>query len=286
MSRNFRTGEFVSHGSAASLDDLVSVTGGMTAWAWVFRGVDAANQHVISKDSGAGTGWLMVVNNNPSNGIIQSRAWRATVSTSVISSTIASALHTPAFVACTLNAAATPVGKLFWGDQSTAVAEVSYNTQTDGSGAFTSDASSNLYVGNLERATTTCFQGSVQMGGVIGGSTLSAANLETIRGLTLNAINTDDDLSDVQAAFAHVLLFNYQAGSVADRSGTGNNGSVTGAQSGPNFPFATSSGGGLLTHPGMGGGMRGYRTVPRSLKKRFHERLQLARRTGRKDRAA
>lgn len=253
MSYNFRTGQFVNHGSAASLDNLAQASGGFTTWSWVYRAANGNNQHIISKDVTL-NGWLLAQVNSPANGCLRGIVWRTGASDAdAISSGSVIALDTPTFAAMTFDTAASPTIKLFTGTVSVAVAEVSYNTQASGAGTPDSDSAADLYVGNLNRSTTLFWQGSVQMGGIISGSTLSAAQLETIRGLTVNAIVSDTDLSDVQAAFAHVLLFNYQAANVTDRSGTGNNGTVTGAQSGPDFPFSTSSGGGGSVFGALGG---------------------------------
>lgn len=260
MSRNFRSGEFVSHGSAAGLDNLMQTSGGVTLWGVVLRGANTAGSpgFIMSKDAAFPEGWNWSIDGSasPGEGALLVRVERATVNCNVISVAGVVALYVPTFVAFTFNAAASPAGKSYSGTEAAAVAETSYNTQTDGSGTPVADATANFYVGNLQRATTNYLRTSIQMGGVITGSTLSAAQLDTI---WQAAIASDDPSSAILALFTHELMFDYRAGSLADRTGNGHTGTATGAQAGFDFPDPANiaTGGGLLVHPGMAGGMRG-----------------------------
>lgn len=242
MSRNYRSGEFVSHGSAAGLDNLAAVSGGFTAWLVLYRAANGNNQHFLTKDAAGPQGWNGRITTINGEGTLTVTIQLATTDAVIESSTGIIALNTPYFVAFTYDSAASPSIKGFLGAVGGAVAEITYGTQTSGSGAPVDDAAANLYVGNLERANTNPWLGSIQMGGIVSGDTLSAAELDSIWQLAQDAVTDDPDLSDIETLFAHALLFNYQAGDLTDRSANSNDGSATGTQSGPDFPIRAHAG--------------------------------------------
>jgi len=220
MARVFNvSGRLIDHGSAASLDDL-PVSGILAVWAWIWRLADGTNQHIITKRNAQG--WVLSVVTATGEGALRLVVERNTTDTNYISNTGIVALNTWTFVGAYFNDAATPKIKLFWGTPSTDVAEVgSYTTSDAGSGSVKADAASNLYVGNIQVATTLPFLGMIQRGGVIQpASTPDATYFEALRVATatsvLNVAGTK-------------LLFDYQDGDLSDRSGNGNNGTATGA---------------------------------------------------------
>lgn len=251
MSRNFQSGQFVNHGTAAGLDDLAAAS--FTVWAWVFRGDNGSNQEVVTKDGnngGTACGWNLVLDNSLAEGQIRFVVFRVTTVTDFTSNASnVVALYTPTFVAATFNDAASPKVTLIRGTASAAAAEVSgYSVSDAGTGALISDAPASLYVGNIQRADTNPFGGQVQMGGIIRGSVLTAAQLETIRAATRTAVDTDVTLSNARALFTHELVWHYKDGNVSDRTANAHNGTVTGARSAPDFPI--TAGGSSLVGPG------------------------------------
>jgi hypothetical protein len=230
------TTDKVDCGTAASLDDLPSAA--FTAYAWVYRTADGANQHIFSKDNSFPSGWSLTANNvSGSEGELRFVVFRNTSTATdwadaiSVSGTIP--LNTWTFVAGRYDPATTPQMKLYAGGLTTPVAEVaSYFRQQDGTGSFLSDAAANLYVGNLQRSTTLPFKGNIQRGGLIPGA-LALGDIQILQYGTL-----------VQAAaFSPKLLFDFQAtGTQPDFSGNGNTGTITGATtgSGPELWVAAS----------------------------------------------
>lgn len=207
----------VVHGSAASLDDLPGTA--LTAWAWVYRTGTGPDQTVMAKGTGS-TGWLWRLDGSTSpagaNSILIQRAtldgFRLTND-----ATGAVAANTWTFVAFTAN----PGTRVYKGTLTAAVAEVTSFAvpgSEDGSGAYASDAASDLWVGNWEPAPTIAFEGRIERVGLIA-RVLTQAELEAIRLAVIKDCNVANT----------ALLTDYRNGSAIDYSGNGNNGTITGA---------------------------------------------------------
>lgn len=207
----------VNHGQAASLDNLARGASGMTSWAWVFP-VDAINnQHVASKDASPGTGWVFAVQ---SDGGIDVRVWRDGGAHCIYSASAASIpYNTWSFLAFTFLDGLAPDVDMYVGGLNATVAEVGYDTTTDGTGTPVDDAAVDCYVGNLVRANTNPFRGSIARVGLVN-RRLTLAELQAIQFATMPQANVSGT----------VLLADYHGtGTQADYSGNGNNGTVTGA---------------------------------------------------------
>jgi hypothetical protein len=214
----------VDHGSGSTLDDLAS-GGALTTFAWVYRTGDGANQEIITKDNSYPNGFDFIVDNGGGEGELRFVLFRGTTSTDwtdVISAPGAVPLNTWTFVAGTYDSTlgAGVKAKLYVGSLVTPAAELSYSLRQDGSGAASSDAGANLYVGNVQRTNAHSFKGRIQRGGV------AAAGLtrEQLQVAQYGTLAQQARLPDVR------LLFDYHdTGTQPDHSGNGNTGSVTGA---------------------------------------------------------
>jgi hypothetical protein len=200
---------------------------GMTVWAWIYRTADTANSTIMSKRNS--NGWHFLADNISSvPGRLRFLHIRATTNTDFIGSTgatdvVASNIWT--FVAATMNDAATPKVKMYRGERDVVPAEISYTTTQAGPGALTSDATANLYVGNLQQVTTGPFQGAIARGGVIA-RVLTLAQLQELWVASLRSGSPQPHCNVANTA----LLFDHiNTSNVTDLSGNGNNGTVTNA---------------------------------------------------------
>ena len=211
----------VVHGSDAELDDLPAT--GMTVWAWVYRTSDGANQEIVTKDNSFPSGWDFVVDNESAEGGIRLVAFRTNNTNTnwadASSAANETTLNTWRFVAGTVDIdGSSPLVKLYSGGLLSTVREVSsYFRQQDGTGSYLSDASHNLWVGNLQRSNALPFRGKIARGGIVNRA-LSVGELRQIQfGSRSNVLGT-------------VLLFDYfGTGTQPDRSGNRNSGTVTSA---------------------------------------------------------
>ncbi len=153
----FASGQYVDCGSGASLDDLAATGGALTAWAWVYRTADGDNQSVITKDNAYPSGWgIVITNGSGGEGSIQGFVgWDGGQTVSAISdSSNVVALNTWTFIAMVYDNAASPKCTVYRGTMGLLVAEVTgYYQNPAPTGSVVSDASANLYVGNLQRST-------------------------------------------------------------------------------------------------------------------------------------
>lgn len=234
MALTFASGQYVNAGSAASLDNLATIGQAFTVWAWVYRTSNGGNQHIVTKDGSFPSGWAFVCDNGTAEGETRLVIFRGTLDTDwtdAISTSGQIPLNTWAFVAGTYSSTGGGVGtaKLFIGAETTNAVEPSYVRQQAGAtGAPSSDAAYNLYVGNLSRATTLPFLGRIQRSGVITRA-LTLAEIEAIRAGTLAQQNVSGT----------VLLYDLSGtGTQTDLSGNGNDGTVVGAtdSAGPTLP--------------------------------------------------
>ncbi len=164
MSLDFTTsGSRVNHGSGASIDDLPN--GAVTWWGWLYRTANGSNQHIMTKDASFPGGWAILCDNDFGEGAIRLIVFRTNSTGSNWTDYISSAgrlpLNTWVFIAITYDDSASPEVVIYYGGLSTTVvAESSYNLAQNGTGAYLSDAASDLWVGNLARASTLPFKGS------------------------------------------------------------------------------------------------------------------------------
>lgn len=208
----------VNHGSGVTLDDLPGA-GTMTAWAWVYRTSNGANQVICRK----GSGWLFQIDNGPGEGAIRLIVFR-TVATDFISTSAAVPLNTWTFVAATYEDAASPKVKLYSGTQTVAAALLGTTTATAGSGTYTADAAANLYVSD----PTTAIIGQIRRGGV----SSAALTLAQIRYLQFSTLAEAAAMTGTKLCWEYVSSTNY----ATDQSGNGNTGTLTGATTGSSDP--------------------------------------------------
>lgn len=226
------SGSRVNHGSGSSIDDLPSA-GGVTWWMWVYRTADGANQHLMTKDGSFPGGWAMLVDNNGGEGCLRLIIFRTNSTGSNWTDYQSAAgripLNTWTFVAATYDETASPEVVLYYGSRTaTVIAETSYITSQNGTGSYLSDAASDLWVCNLQRASTLPLKGSGQCGGLIPSV------------LTLGQLRTLQFASKPQTNYPGAkLTFHYDGttGTQPDLSGNGNNGTVTTATRGTPAPL-------------------------------------------------
>lgn len=225
MALNFSAGTHrVDHGSGATIDDLST----LTIVAWVRRTADVANQIVYTKGwVGTSAGILCMVEQNTgptTNGHL--RLLRGGTSFSDYQTASGRVpLNTWTCVAVAASAFATASGvDLFYGDLSTPVVEeTSYFASTDGSGSYGSDAAASALVGG---DASTNFSGDIALVRVFN------------RKLTLDEIQREQySLRAVTTGCVIDAEF-HGTGTQMDRSGTGNNGTVTGAAASDHPPLS------------------------------------------------
>jgi hypothetical protein len=219
----------VDHGSGASIDDLAPA--GLTACGWVYRTSDGDNQHIFTKDGPISpSGWAVInVLVGGSQGGLRFHALRATTNNVTISAAGVIPLNAWTFVAATYDDTLTPECDLYTGSLTALATEVSYSSTTDGSGTHTSDASANLYIGNIQRANTNPFRGRIANFQLYN----SRLTLEQVQALQFRQWIRDSgcklwtELHDSTAT-------------QPDLSGNSNNGTVTGATNADHVPLGLS----------------------------------------------
>jgi hypothetical protein len=225
MALTFASGQYVNAGSASNLDDLGAINTAFTVWGWFYRTSNGANQHMITKDGAFPSGWVLLCDNAGGEGGARFVIFKSTTGSNWAEAHSAVGmipLNTWTFVAGTHSStvAGASTIKLFIGNLSTAAVEPTYTLQQAGSnGAPDADASYNLYVGNLSRATTLPFLGRIARAGVVRRA-LDQDELRRIQFGSLIAANVPDTR----------LLFDlHGTGTQIDYSGNGNTGAVTSA---------------------------------------------------------
>jgi hypothetical protein len=220
----------VDHGTDTSLDDLFIANTQITMWLWVYRTVNGGNQSMMTKDGAFPSGWEFVVDNGAAEGQLRFIVFRGSGSgnwTDIQSnSTTAVPLNTWTFVAFTFDTSLATYGRLYKGNESTAVSEVGYALQQNGATPPDADATHSLYVGNLQRATTLSFKGRIARGGIITRA-LTLAQLEAIRD------DLDGPISGANVANT-IFLFDYDV-DLTDQSANSNDGTSTNTSPAANF---------------------------------------------------
>jgi hypothetical protein len=225
MALNFASGQYVNAGSATSLDELATINTAFTVWAWVYRTSNGGNQHIMTKDGSFPSGWAFICDNSPGEGTLRFVVFKTSTGSNwadYVSVAGQIPLNTWTFVAAyhSSDVAGASTMKLYVGGLGTNAAEPTYNLQQAGSnGAPSTDAAYNLYVGNLQRATTFPFLGRIARAGVVRRA-LTVDEIRQIQFGTIPQCNVPNTL---------MLLDLHGTGTQNDHSGNGNTGAVTSA---------------------------------------------------------
>lgn len=215
------TTDNVDCGSAAALDDKTSGT-----WLiWCRPTTLTTGKALCGKDDNASPFGSNVIRLSGASGDLQTFITRATTSTNYITNTTPlSATGTSACIAAQWDtgAAAGELVNIHKGLVGATMAEATYGTATDGSGAQTGDAAATFVIGNRRNGGTAAFQGDIYLLAWYNG-VLSAADIEKWRLRPVNIVLGSSCLG------AWILGNNGSTGSQADLTGNGNNGTVTGA---------------------------------------------------------
>jgi len=152
----------VDHGSDSTLDDLHASS--FSAYAKIKRTSNGNNQHVISKDGTAPRGWEFLVDTSSGEGTLRVIIWFATTRLDVTTDASEVALDTwyDVYFDYDPGRSAGDETKIYVGTETTPMVEVASTQDVAPSGAIVSDAGSNLWVGNIQRADTNPFRGQVQ----------------------------------------------------------------------------------------------------------------------------
>jgi hypothetical protein len=215
------TSHRVSLGSPTILDN----TNPTSVIVFVYPATVTAGATMYSKISSAGIGRRFKIDtgSGPLN-------WRVSRPTST-NYTTAAAVITAAAHQCfcaVYNPALTPVVHIYKGTPSSGMAEVSYNTTTDGAGTVGPSETDDTFlamIGNDE-SLVRAFTGDISMVAVFN-KVLTIPEMDTIRAMTLSEAQAWDTTPLVSGCIGFWLLDS--ATVVTDLSGQGNNGTVTGA---------------------------------------------------------
>jgi hypothetical protein len=232
-------GNFVSFGTGTSIDDLPAA--GFSGWIWLYGTSNAASQTPFSKRNS--NGWGLVIEVNGEIRFIHLRATANTDFTGDVGASNVVGLNAWTFVGFTFDDTATPKVKLYRGTLTGTVAEISYGATTAGTGALTSDATANLYVGNLHQSTNFPFKGKIDRGGLVN-RVLTLAEFKRLQFASLAQCNVSG---------TKLLFHLHGTGTQPDLSGNKNNGSVTGATVATGMPMRPSFGN-IATRGGIVGG--------------------------------
>jgi len=152
----------VDHGSDSTLDDLH--TSSFSGYVQIKRTSNGNNQHVLSKDGTAPRGWELLVDQSSGEGTVRVIIWFATTRLDVTTDAAEIALNTwyDVYFDYDPGRSAGDETKIYIGTETTAMTEVASTQDIAPSGAAVSDAGSNLWVGNIQRANTNPFRGQIQ----------------------------------------------------------------------------------------------------------------------------
>jgi hypothetical protein len=211
------TTDRVNHGSAASLDNLDPLTYAL----WVYPTTVTGNRSIIAKSSAAGSPNGKALGFDGASTRLQFIVDRVTTDTNYVTNLSALTTNKWCFIAVTFNSggAAGEIVNIYQGDFTAALAEGTYSTAADGSGANRDEAAISLSVGNTTPATpASAFQGRIAWAGVWNRE-LSVSELRTQQ---FHPAKTSGNVLFVAYGFNGT-------GSQIDWSGNANAGTVTGA---------------------------------------------------------
>jgi hypothetical protein len=211
------TSDRVNHGSAASLDNLDPFSYAL----WVYPTTVTGNRIIIAKSSAAGSPNGKFLGFEGASTRIQFIVDRVTTDTNYVTNLTALTTNKWWFVAVTFNSAGAvgEIANIYQGDLTATLAEGTYSTATDGSGANRDEAAISLSVANSTPATpASAFQGRIAWVGVWN----RELSLAELRAQQFHPAKTSGNV--LFAAYG----FN-GTGSQIDWSGNANAGTVTGA---------------------------------------------------------
>lgn len=215
------TSDNVSFGSAASLDNLSPMT-----FLCILRATTlTAGRVIVGKQNTATAGLRFTVDTTV--GTMNLRRQRATTALNYSANTLPLVTGKWMLAAFTMDMGATPAAHIYRADKDTPIAECGYSASNNGSGTPTSDASYNLRVGNDDRLTV-AFQGDIAVVAIFN------------RVLTIQEIQ--DWYHNPRGTISGCVLYSrlgwYGTGTQPDWSGSGNNGTASGASlnTGPAVP--------------------------------------------------
>lgn len=216
-----------SCGSAAGLDGLTA----FTVMLWVYITTRTDLRILVSKINGGTLGWVWRLQSTSGNSQF---LWiRATQNLSYINTGTPFALNTWVCAAATLDqgGTASALVKMYFGGLTTTLAAASgYSVTQDGSGAYTSADAQNLVCGNSDGAVA-ALQGS------------EAVAMHWNRVLSLGELKQQQFRPHKTSGCILLSHLGYGGtGTQPDYSGSGNNGTVTGATVGAHVPLAAAFG--------------------------------------------
>lgn len=211
--------DVVTHGSGATVDDIFG--GDFSFGVWVYRTANAANLYLLEKGFSATTGVVILMDNTPSNGILRMVRGGSDGGPGIedyITTTIVAPLNTWAYVFVAANAFGSGAN-IYYGTETTPLAEVTYTTQQNGTGTYGSDAAATLNIGGN--------------GATEGAQSRLARPRVWNEKLTLAQAEVTRKLTSAQVATLYpstcVLTSTYlDTANVGDDSGEGNNGTNSG----------------------------------------------------------
>lgn len=222
------TTDKVNHGSASNLDNLSA--GAMTVLSRVYRTATGNNQFVASKIGSWPAGWHLQLDDGAAVGDIACQVARATENAFRITSGAGNRLSLDTWydIGFTWDSADSPTLRIYLVASGGLPVESSAygGTSVNGAGAASSDASANLWVGNIEAFPTNPFKGRIELTGVFP-SKLTPAQMQQW------FANPGPSFGCVLAAVEGYA----GTGTQPDLSGNGNSGTVTGATVADNAPL-------------------------------------------------
>lgn len=232
---------WVNHGQASAVDNLAQNANGFTLCGWVYRTANGVNQTLCSKDGAGTTGFNFLIDNGNAEGGLRFIVFRATSINDYQSSGGEVALNTWTFVAATFQDSLSTEMDIYTATLGNLASEVSYAVTSNGSGTPTDDSSIDLYVGNVVRADSNPIAGRIG-NWLIFDTRLTLPQIQLVQYSPL-------------AIRANCVLncdYHDSAANQGDLSGTGSDGTVTGASSAdhmpisiwtprPSMPFASNS---------------------------------------------
>lgn len=211
------TGSKIDCGSGAGIDNLSA----LTFLIWAKPTTLTTSREFGGKYRGVtNEGWHVTIDASVTSRLF-AEMMRVTTPAASKSNSGVIVADTPICIAAVIDRAASPVIKLYVGSLTAAMAEVSYAMQTDGSGSFVDESARSFFYGNRDITTPNqALQGDEYCGALYSGA-LSLADCEKWR---LRPVNITLGST---IAFNHILCAEGNTGTQVDRTGNGNDGTLT-----------------------------------------------------------